>query len=76
MKNLGPVGITFAVVATRDELASMLPAMVNDLPAEMEGLDRIVLIVPERVAKELGWPAGKAPQHAIYKHDLVFSPPK
>ena len=69
MRNLGRIAISYLCVETVSELTVALEEL-----AGTANLDRIVLVVPKRVRDELGWPETAAPNVAIWKHDLVFTP--
>jgi hypothetical protein len=74
MENLGTIGVSYATVDSPRDLAGAAGELRDSIPADAADLDRIVLIIPERVRKRLGWTNDSAPIVSIHLHDLVFSP--
>ena len=74
-EELGPIGVTVGYVDHVAELIGVASAALASIPASEEGLDRIVLIIPERLRQRLGWNTDRAPRPIVYLHDLVFHPP-
>ena len=73
--SVGKVGVSFASYTTKEDLARLSHTIVSDAPADFAALDQIVLIIPDTVRQQLGWPPDRHPQVVLYLNELVFLSP-
>lgn len=74
-KHLGKILLSVAYAETVPEASVLAGELVSSIPSGTADLDRIILIVPDRIRRELGWPEHAAPRAVIYDRDLVFRAP-